>query len=184
MEDCLGLITCISWVKSLLHWPSAGTDASPSSWLSNKNSHCSCGMPSPAWCLFPMIHHWQLQDLSDEKKVFPPQPQAYISKANDTIPVLLGFLDLFVELDLTRVLFCCFCVFKCPKVSVRFVSTISCGDASLNRALPGPSYCLGWKHNTEPPLLIASFLFSSDRCIVWRSRLDCVPAQEGISCWY
>lgn len=62
-----------------------------------------------------MIHRQQLQDISAEKKVFPPQPQAYISEANDPMPVLFCFLDLFVELDLTRVLFCWFYFFNAPK---------------------------------------------------------------------
>jgi len=75
-----------------------------------QNSHCSLRVQNPTWCLFPTI-----QDISAEEKVFPPQPQACISQANDPIPLLFCFLDLFVELDLARVLFCCFCFFSAPK---------------------------------------------------------------------
>lgn len=64
-----------------------------------------------------------------------------MSKANDPFPVLFCFLDLSVELDLTKVLL--FLLLKWPQVSVGFVSTISCGHASLNLTFPGPSYCLG-----------------------------------------
>lgn len=38
-----------------------------------------------------------------------------MAKANEPIPVLFHFLGLFVELDLTRVLFCWFCFLNAPK---------------------------------------------------------------------